>query len=417
MDPQQNARISVLLQQGRYPDAEAALRDVLAQNPDNAHALMLMAIVLYRMDRDDDALGAINVALRMEPDSDRIHAWKARILLALNRHAEAMRSAQRALELDASDPFNWTAKGAVHADRRQWSESEECAREALELDADDENAHNLLSQTLLYQGKANENEGNIVSRLAGDPDNPLAHCNAGYAALRRGDHRKASEHFAAALRLDASMEMARDGLIESFRSRSFFYRMYLGFAFRVSALSEKMGPVLFIGIYIAYKFLRNIFEKIDSRLATGFVVLYLTFVFWTYVARGLSTFFLLTDRFARLALRPKEKWEALIVGGGFALGFVLLVTAFCLNHEALLITGGALLGQSIPAAVFFDRNGRAGRWLYGSSSVITWICAALVVVDVWTGLLPDGAGGTALVTGCVTIAITTFLAMFGVAKR
>jgi tetratricopeptide (TPR) repeat protein len=417
MDRQQNARISVLLQQSRYADAEAALRDVLAQNPDNPQALLLMAVVLNQMDRDEDALGAINVALRMEPESDRIHAWKSRILLALNRPSDAMASAERALGLDGQDPFNWTAKAAIHATRRQWKDCEADCRSALTLDPDDQNAHHLLSQSLLYQGKARENEGNIASRLADDPENPIAHCNAGFAALRRGDHRIASEHFAAALRLDASSQMARDGLIESFRARSAFYRMYLGFAFRVAKLSEKMGPVLFIGIYLVYRFVREALGKIDSRLATGFVVFYLTFVFWTYVARGLSTFFLLTDRFARHALRATEKWEALIVGGGFASGFVLLVIAFCTDNPELLITGGALLGQSIPAAVFFDRSSRAGRWLYGSLATITWVCATIVVFDVWTGLVPDSIGTAALLTGLWTIAGTTFLAMFGVAKR
>jgi tetratricopeptide (TPR) repeat protein len=369
------------------------------------------------MDRDEDALGAINVALRMEPDSDRHHAWKSRILLALRRHGEALQYADLAIQLDPHEPFNWTAKAAIHADRRQWKDSEAASRAALEIDPDDENAHHLLSQTLLYQGRAHENEGNIASRLADDPENPIAHCNAGYAALRRGDHRKASEHFAAALRLDASSQMARDGLIESFRARSFFYRMYLGFAFRVSALSEKFGPALGIGIYLVYRFVRTAFEAIDHRLATGFVVLYLTFVFWTYVARGLSTFFLLTDRFARKALHAREKWEALIVGGGFASGFVVLVTAFCIDHDELLVTGGALLAQSIPAAVFFDRRSRAGRWLYGSLSTLTWICALTVIVAVWTSAIPENVFTVFLFTGVWTVVVATFLAMFGVAKR
>jgi hypothetical protein len=67
--------------------------------------------------------------------------------------------------------------------------------------------------------------------------------------------------------------------------------------------------------------------------------------------------------------------------------------------------------------VFFDRNGRAGRLLYGALAAITWTCAAIVVFDIWFGLLPQNIAGPALVTGLWTIAITTLLAMFGVARR
>lgn len=417
MQPQQFVHIQILLQQRRHAEAEAVLRDVLSQDPDNAGALRLMAIVLHQMDREEDALGAINVALRFEPGLAENHAWKSRILTAMHRFQEARQFAEKALELDSSDPFNWTALGVYHISRREWKESEACARKALELDPDDESAHQLLSQSLLYMGKAHENEGNIASRLADDPENPLAHCNAGFAALRRGDHRKASEHFAAALRIDASCEMARDGLIESFRARSVIYRSYLAFSFRMAAVSEKYGAALGLGIYIAYRFVRGILDKIDSRLSMAFLFLYLTFVFWTYVARGLSTFFLLTDRFARQALRAKEKLEALVVGGGFAAGFICAVTGFFIHHRPLLMTGCVLLAQSIPPSVFFEREGRVGRWLYGGFSVITWLCGAIVLFAAWTGIVPKEISEPAFVTGSLTVVICTFCAMFGVAKR
>ena len=417
MDPHQRARISILLQQSRYPDAEASLRDVLAQNPDDSHALNLMAVVLYHMDRDEEALGAITVALRTEPDSDRMHAWKALILLALNKRAEAMEAAEQALALDATDPFNWTAKGSILASKREWKEAEACAREALELEPDDEQAHDLLSRTLLYQGKAHENESNISGRLANDPENPITHCNAGLAALRRGEHVKAAEHFSTALRIDASCGMARDGLIESYRARSFFYRKYLAFSFRMGALSEKLGPLLGIGIYFVYQALRTVLHAINPRLATWFVIAYLTFVFWSYVARGLSTFFLLTDHYARRALRSREKLEALIVGGGFTVGLVLLLTSLIMDHSPLFITGAALMAQAIPASLFFEKESRAGRMVYGTSSVITWVSAATALLWQWTGLPSEAVGVAAVGIGGCTVVITTFLSVFGVAKR
>lgn len=417
MNPQQNAHVSLLLQQNRYADAEAALRNVLAQEPDNFEALLLSGVALHCQDMEEDALGAMNVALRIEPESDRAHAWKSRILTSLHRLPDAVRSAGQALELDAQDPFNWSTMAMIHIHRREWAEAERCARTALELDPDDQTAHHLLSQSLMIQGRGQENEGNIAARLAEDPENEIAHCNAGYAALRRGDHRKAAEHFAAALRIDAECEMARDGLIESFRARSFIYRTYLGFSYRMAALSQKYGAGLMLGIFFVYKFTRQLLETVDPRLATGLMVLYLMFFFWTYVAKGLSTFFLLADRFARLALRPKEKLEALLVGGGFAIGLLLLGTAFVFNHGALLLTGGAFMVQSVPASLFFERESKAGRLVYGGFSAVVWVCALIVIAWAWIPGFPDGIGTAALTTGLITASVCTFAALFGLARR
>ena len=417
MNRQQNAHLNLLLQQGRYPEAETALRTVLTEGPDNAEALLLMAMVLHFQDKEDQALGAVNLVLRIEPESDRAHAWKSRILAAMEEYPQAMQSAQKALELDVQDPFNFITRGNIHAARREWAAAEADARSALELDPDYDGAHHLLSQTLLFQGKAHENEGNIANRLMEDPENPLAHCNAGYAALRRGDHRKASEHFAAALQIDAECGMAREGLIESFRARSLIYRLYLQFSFRMAALSEKYGMGLMLGIYFIYRFLRVGLEKVDPRLSQGLVVLYMSFVLWTYVARGVSTFFLLADGFARMALRTREKLEALVVGGGFAVGLVLLLSGLGFDFDPLMLTGGALLVQSIPASLFFERDSKTGRMVYGGFAGVTWVCSAIVIVGAWTEWLPAGVVGTATVVGVAAMGISTFCALFGVAKR
>jgi len=417
MNEMENARVTLLLQQRRYADAESALREMLARDPDNAAALLLLGVTLLQLDRKDEALTTILAAQHREPDSDRIHAWKARLLLAKHRVPEALEAAEHAIGLDPHEPFNWTTRGAIHAERRAWPEAEADARQALTLDPGDSAAHNLLSSTLLFQGRSLENEANISVRLAEDPNSPVTHTNAGYAALRRGDHRKAAEHFAEALRADASFEAARDGLIESFRARSAFYRAWLAFSFRMAAFSEKYGTMLLIGLYIAYRLLRSALEQIDQRLAVGLGILWLCFAFWSFVARGLSTFFLLTDRFARTALRPREKAEALLVGGAFVAGILQVVLAFLISLPQLAVIGGALIVQAIPASLYFMREEKPGRILFGSLTLITWTCAAVVIAATFTTAVPEGLFGPALTIGLVAAIGSTWLAMFGVAKR
>ena len=147
------------------------------------------------------------------------------------------------------------------------------------------------------------------------------------------------------------------------------------------------------------------------------MVLYLTFFFWTYVAKGLSTFFLLADRFARMALRPREKLEALLVGGGFAIGLVLLLASFVLDHGSLLLTGGALMAQSVPASLFFERESKAGRWVYGGFSAVVWVCALITIAAAWIPGFPEEIAVPAVTTGLIAASVCTFAALFGLARR
>ena len=417
MTPQQNAHISLLLRQRRHADAEAVLRSVLAGDPDNHQALLLSAVALHFQDREMDALPLIDAALRIEPESAHAHAWRARILTCLRRLPEASSVAARAVSLNPRDGFNWNTMALVHMAGREWALVERDARTSLAIDPDDDEAHVLLARALTMQGKADENTGNIAARLAMDPENPTVHCSAGEAALRRGDHKEAAQHFAAALRLDASCRMARDGLIESYRARSVIYRAYLAFAFRLNALSERFGTALMLGIWVVYVIARRFLEGVDPRLATGLMVVYLGFVFWSYVARGLSTLFLLTDRFARMALTSAEKKEALVVGGGFGAGFLLMLAGLAADSRALTTTAGALLAQSIPAALFFSSHSRSGRRLYGFLAVVTWICAVAVIAGTWIPGFPAGFRALAFIIGLVAVSASTLAAVFGVARR
>ena len=88
-----------------------------------------------------------------------------------------------------------------------------------------------------------------------------------------------------------------------------------------------------------------------------------------------------------------------------------------MDHTPLLITGCVLLAQAIPPSVYFEREGKAGRILYGSFSIITWICGAIIVGALWTGIIPKAVFEPALYTGSIAVTICTFCAMFGIARR
>jgi len=187
--------------------------------------------------------------------------------------------------------------------RGEWAACEAASRQALSLDADCILAQNLLSSALTFQNRPDELAQNIGARLARDPNDSLTHNAAGWAALRAGDRRKAETHFLEALRLDASNESARLGLLDAFRSRSIIYRAHLRFSFFAASLAEKHRMFLFLGIYVIYQFAKNAAKAVSPVLVWLVVAVYLTFVLWSYIGRGVGTLLVLADPRARQALK------------------------------------------------------------------------------------------------------------------
>jgi tetratricopeptide (TPR) repeat protein len=69
---------NMLLQQGRVDEAEALLQDLLASQPNNAHAHQLFCRVYYAQDKADSAIHECELAVTNAPDNSEDHMWLAR---------------------------------------------------------------------------------------------------------------------------------------------------------------------------------------------------------------------------------------------------------------------------------------------------------------------------------------------------
>jgi len=227
--------------------------------------------------------------------------------------------------------------------------------------------------------------------LARDPNDSLTHNAAGWAALRAGDRRKAETHFLEALRLDASNESARLGLLDAFRSRSIIYRAHLRFSFFAASLAEKHRMFLFLGIYVIYQFAKNAAKAVSPVLVWLVVAVYLTFVLWSYIGRGVGTLLVLADPRARQALKRRERWEGFLVGGAAISGFVLLVAGLLVPGSAstgLASIGALLAAMSVPWALCLSNDNKFGSRMYGVLAGFVSLCALVVIAHALPGSRP-----------------------------
>ncbi|MDD5351384.1 MAG: tetratricopeptide repeat protein [Chthoniobacteraceae bacterium] len=395
----------LLKEQRRYAEAESYFREALAQDPRDAATFHHLADSIFQIDgREAEALAPVNEAIALEPNEAAHHALKAFILCSIERPKEALGEARTAVELEPDNAFPFVAEAQTFLCLERWADAEQSARHALVLDPDHIPAANLLAKALRMQNKLGESEEQIAGMLARAPENAYTHANAGWTSLQNGDRRKAEEHFLESLRLDPGCDTAREGLLQSFRARSPFYRAYLNYCYQMQRFSGKTRWAIVLGIYFGVRFARQLFHGPYAPIGFGIAVLYIILVLWIWVARSVGNFILLFDRFARHALRRDERRDAWCVGGSLLLAALFGASGFLAHLPRLLMPAVALCAASIPLSLIFTNRSKPGRALFG--------LAALYVLGVGAACGITGFGDNSfllLLSAIFTAACCTWL--------
>jgi tetratricopeptide (TPR) repeat protein len=404
----------LLLAQGRHADAIGCLHKALEASPNDPAILGRLSLSLHCVGRMDEALETIDLALTHSPELAELYAQRGLILSDLEEFQEAHKACAQAVILDPGHPLGHAARSELLAAEYRWGEAESAAREALQRDPEYLLAQNVLSQALLMQDKRDENEADLSARLERDPENAYTHCNVGRAALRRGNYLEAQEHFRESLRLEPSIEEARQGLLDAFRSRSPLYRAFLRFSFFIAKFSRTGRLWFALGVLLGYQLLFHGIFAPWPMLAVGIALIYLVLVLWSFVGPGLGTLIVLTDRIAYNALTSSELREGIIGGGAFVLGTATIATAAVLGRIDLGLCGLALAASSLPLSVIFRNSHPQGRCLYAGIAAIAIVCVGVMAADVLRpGSFPI-LSSWALICAASAVAVTTWLVNLGI---
>lgn len=374
-------RAILLHERGRLEDAESYFKEAISTDPDNCEIYAELALCQVDMDgRSREALQSIKNAIRLDPEVSDYHAIKAIALGQLEYGKKALKAADEAITLDSANPMAHAAKALAHLVLQNWKKAEGEARQALSLEPDYTFAENILILALRLQGNKKEGMESIDKLLSDDPENAFAHCNAGWIALKRSDHKTAELHFREALRIDAQIEDARDGLVESLKARSPFFRVFQRYCFFMESFRPHTRFMIIFGSWLLFKFGGSLLARIHPMVALVPVTIFLIFYFWSWLASGVANFFIFLDRSARFALNRSEVTEGLFVGGGSILGIILLIVGFVTPFWLLLIPGASLLFGAIPANLTFTNDSRIGRYIFGTVMTLTYSLGLLTLI-------------------------------------
>jgi len=317
----------LLLQQQRFPMAEQALREILANDSRDVEAHWLLTSALNGQKRHKEALESARESIALAPDLAPGYYLSAVTLHSLRKYKESEKAAKQAHDLDPGNADYCGLLAALEVRHSRWEQALEWAEMGLQSQADHSICNNMRAHVLQMLGRNEEAQDSLDVALHRRPEDSDTHANQGWQHLRSGDYRQATEHFKQALRIEPGHEYARAGMIEALKARNPLYRPIFAYFVWMSRLSQQVQWMLVIGLLLVFRFGREALAANPATqwLVVPFIGLYLMFVLTSWTGVTIFNMTLWFHPLGRHVLNRDEKTASLLCAAAFALGLACLV--------------------------------------------------------------------------------------------
>jgi tetratricopeptide (TPR) repeat protein len=310
-------RALVLIRQGRYDMAEESLGLELAAAPDDPLPHALLALCRSERKQHASAVEEAMIAVAGGPDDAYYHFILARVLHAADRNAEAMRSIEEAIRIDPDEADHFHLLGALRYEKKDWKGALEAVGEGLSKDPENVSCANLRAMALVQLGESDAARDTLDSALEREPENALTHANKGWALIQERKYRESMESFREALRLDPTLDWAREGIVTALKARNVIYGAILRYYLWMAKLSSRTQWMVLIGGVLLVRFLRTA-QRENPAIAPytkPIIWAYFAFFILSWIADPLFNLLLRLHPFGKHALSRKEVMASNCVGG------------------------------------------------------------------------------------------------------
>lgn len=208
-----NRIAAIRLQQNNPDETRAIIADILADEQDNADALMMRAAFAYTEKRFDDAVADLRTILRGQPESERALLLLARSHNAGNNRELAQDAYRRLIELNPAHPVASNELADLLARSGDVPMAEEVLREQLSAAPEDRRAASSLIQALLLQGDVEGAEIQARTMLDLGDETGLADFQLGRVLQAKQSSQEAIDAYKAALEKSPEAPEPLQGLV------------------------------------------------------------------------------------------------------------------------------------------------------------------------------------------------------------
>ena len=375
---------------GDWARVVPSAREALSSDPDDATVLSLLSLGLSHVNEPSQAVEAARRAVGVDPELGFAHYALGRALLGSDDVTGAERAARESLRLDA-DSDAYALLGQVFTRQRRWADALEAAEQGLELDAEHVACANLRARALSGLGRKAEADGVVLEAIGHDPDNAGSHANRGLLLMRQQKYDEALECFRTALRLDATLESARLGILEALKARNGVYRLVLRYAMWMGNLDARSRWFVLLGLFFGARIARTVLRDNPSLwpVLGPALAIYGVFALSTWLADPLSNLLLRLNPFGRLVLNKSETLAANLVGACLATVVVAGLAGLLTSMAGFFVLAIAAFLLLIPISGAFSGHGTRA---WGTLRAALIVMAALAVVTVVLAfVVPDVA--------------------------
>ncbi|NMM48150.1 tetratricopeptide repeat protein [Marinigracilibium pacificum] len=326
--------IETLIINEKYDHALNKIEQAFHEGSDDPYLYALKARIYNNKENYKGAIDLINKAISENPEEDYFLFIKAQIKYNQSDFSEAEHYIRESIQQFPHSHY-FSLLTAILFKQKKYKEAEKSALKGLELDAENEECRNLLALIYNITGKKDIAKNHIDGLLEQNPENDFAHVNAGYQELAKGNYKKAKEHYATALMIDPTSEVAKSGMLEAVKSSNFLYRWILKYQIWLSTLSKGVRIAFLIGLVVIV------------QVVPVLIPFYLVLIFSTWFIGPVSDVILLIDKYARNLLEKKTYVSAIINAGLYLIAIVSLTAGFTID-TSFLVLGFSIMLATIP---------------------------------------------------------------------
>ncbi|PAX56563.1 tetratricopeptide repeat protein [Brunnivagina elsteri] len=369
-------RATLLLEQSRYEMAEVELRKALAESPQESYTHALLGLCLNYQQRYQEATQAAETAISLTPDLPFPHYILGYILCDRNQVEAAEKSVLEAIRLNPHQASYFALLARCSYNRKLWQNTLDAAMRGLASDSEHVECLNYRALSLSQLGKGDEAIKVVENAISLSPEDASSYASSGWILLSHGKSPDtALTYFREALRLNPTMEWARQGIVEALKAKNPVYRILLRYYLWSSRLNHLTRWAFAIGLYFAVRLmLVGLYEVGLKPLVIVVAVIYLIFVILTWIADPFFTLLLRLDKFGSLALSETEIQQSNCWGACFGIALLSLGLWIFTNSISPLIGAGVFGLLLIPAAATFHCQ---EGWTRQAMKIYT-ICLAIV---------------------------------------
>ncbi len=195
-------KAQMLYDAGLYRQADALVREAIAECPANAECFRLMSYVDLQLNRRTQAVQSARTAVSLAPDDYEVYVCLAFALYRSYQFEEAMHAAETALELCPDYAYGMAVASSIKQSLNDKEGALQYAELGLAIDPDCDSCLKRKAFALRSLNRIAEAEAVEKNCLELDPNDMFNHISRGFGAARSEDLDGMFEHFENALRLE-----------------------------------------------------------------------------------------------------------------------------------------------------------------------------------------------------------------------